>query len=89
MFKGAGKNAPPASLALIEVTDVALAHLNCAKKDQIENQRFLMAEKGVLMCHLGQILNGETELIETEAKPDTFDVSPLKDVLGMELKDSV
>jgi hypothetical protein len=48
-----------------------------------------MVESCVLICHLGQILNGETELIESEVKPDTFDCSPVKDVLGMELKDSV
>jgi hypothetical protein len=48
-----------------------------------------MVENCVLICHLGQILNGETELIKSEVKEDKFDCSPVKDVLGMELKDSI
>jgi len=79
-FKEKGKDGAHAPRSLIEVTDVALAHLNSAKKDQIENQRFLMVESCVLVCHLGQILNGETLLIESEVNPDTFDCAPVKDV---------
>jgi len=84
-----GKEGPHATRSLIEVTDVAQAHLKCAKLDQIENQRFLMVQNSVLICHLGQMLNGETEMIASEVTPDTYDCAPLKDVLGMELKDAV
>ena len=41
------------------------------------------------MCHLGQMLNGETNLIEVTASPNTFDTSGIKNVLGMEMKDAV
>jgi nucleoside-diphosphate-sugar epimerase len=88
-FKTKGKESPQRSIGMIDVVDVAEAHLRAAKQDQIENQRFIMVQQTQIMSHLGQMLNEETELIEVDVKPDSFDIFPLKNVLGMELKDAV
>ena len=48
-----------------------------------------MVQQCHIAAHLGQLLDGDNELIETEAKPDSFDITPLKNVLGMELKDTL
>ena len=51
---GAKENYTPR--ALVDVGDVAEAHLRAAKIEQIDNLRIPLVQQVQRMCHLGQLL---------------------------------